>query len=262
MRVGDRAPGSFDRRLPVCAVRARDVGTAIAASRLLYDVRQFEWGWNVCVSFGGFPLTAQRLVLLGLDKLRKPENREYSSGSLNGSTWEARHEIGFVKWEMHLPFALFALWLGGGLWWVARRLFGNEGGALALCLYIFSPAVVRFAVVPNNEVLAMWGLYGLVYTAMGVAHALQGPRRKWRPRIVLLTAALGLAAAAHLLAAMVGFVASVAFMFYLAERRRSVVLLIVDVGGDWGVGDRVCVFRLPAGAVQLCVYRGLGAVLV
>ena len=50
----------------------------------------------------------------------------------------------------------------------------------------------------------MWGLYGLVYTAMGVAHAMQGPRRKWRPRIVLLTVALGLTAAAHLLAAMVG----------------------------------------------------------
>ena len=70
---------------------------------------------------------------------------------------------------------------------------------------MFCPAVVRYAVAPNNEVLAMWGLYGLVYTAIGVAHAMQGPRRKWRPRIVLLTLALGLTAAAHLLAAMVGF---------------------------------------------------------
>ena len=64
----------------------------------------------------------------------------------------------------------------GGLWWVARRLFGNEGGFLALGLYCFCPAIVRFAVRPNNEVLAMWGLYGLVYTAIGVAHAMQGPR--------------------------------------------------------------------------------------
>ncbi len=174
-----------------------------------------------------FPLTVQRVVMLAGDKFRKPENRLYSGGALSGSSWEMRHEVGYTKWLMHVPFALFAAWLGGGLWWVSRRLFGNEGGALALALYVFSPTVIRFSVRPNNEVLAMWGLYGLVYTAMGVAHALQGPRRKWRPRIVLLTVSLGLTAAAHLLAAMVGFVASIVFMFYLAEWRRSVVPLII-----------------------------------
>jgi hypothetical protein len=73
----------------------------------------------------------------------------------------------------------------------------------------------------------MWGLNGLVYTAIGVAHAMQGPRRKWRPRIVLLTLALGLTAAAHLLAAMIGFVAAVILMMYLAERRRSYVMQIL-----------------------------------
>jgi hypothetical protein len=128
---------------------------------------------------------------------------------------------------MHLPFVLFAVWLGGGLWWVARRLFGNEGGALALALYIFCPAVVRLAVTPNNDVLAMWGLYGLVYTAIGVAHAMQGPRRRWRPRIALLTLALGLTAAAHLLAAILGLLAALFFMLYLAEYRRSYVMQIL-----------------------------------
>ena len=175
----------------------------------------------------GFPLTAQRLILLAEDKLRSPENRLYPGSSLNGSTWEARHEVSSVKWLMHLPFVLFALWLGGGLWWVARRIFGNEGGFIALALYTFCPAVVSLAVRPNNEILAMWGLYGLVYTAIGVAHALQGPKAKWKPRILLLTVALGLTAAAHLLAAMVGFVASLIVMFYLAERRRSAVLLVI-----------------------------------
>ncbi len=174
-----------------------------------------------------FPLTVQRLTLLAVDHFRKPENRLYSSGSLNGSTWEARHELAYVNYLMHLPFVIFAAWLGAGLWWVARRLFGNDGGFLALALYVFSPAVVRYAVVPNNEVLAMWGLYGLVYTAIGVAHAMHGPRRKWKPRILLLTLALGLTAAAHLLAAFIGFLASVVLMFYLAERRRSAVLLIL-----------------------------------
>ncbi len=175
----------------------------------------------------GLPLTVQRLVLLGADKLRKPENRVYVGGSLNGSTWEARHEIGEVKYLLHLPFALFAMWLGAGLWWVSRRLFGNEGAFLALGLYCFCPAVIRFAVVPNNEVLAMWGLYGLVYTGIGVAHAMHGPRRRWRPRILLLTAALGLTAAAHLLGAIVGFAIAAVLMFYLAERRRSYVMQVL-----------------------------------
>lgn len=175
----------------------------------------------------GFPLTAQRVLLLAADRFRKPEDRVYASGSINGSTWEARHELASVKYLLHLPFVFFALWLGAGLWWVARRLFGNEGGFFALALYCFSPSIVRYAVTPNNDVLAMWGLYGLVYTAIGVAHAMQGPRRKWKPRIVLLTLALGLTAAAHLLAAMLGFVAAVILMLYLAERRRSYVMQIL-----------------------------------
>ncbi|QMV18487.1 hypothetical protein GOB94_07150 [Granulicella sp. 5B5] len=175
----------------------------------------------------GFPLTAQRLVLLGVDHLRKPEDRLYEGGSLNGSTWEARHQLSYVIYLMRLPFVFFAIWLGGGLWWVSKRLFGPEGGAFALSLYIFCPAVVRYATHPNNEILAMWGLYGLIYTSIGVAHALQGPRYKWKPRIVLLTVALGLTAAAHLLAGMVGLLAGALFFFYLAERRRSYVSQIL-----------------------------------
>jgi hypothetical protein len=175
----------------------------------------------------GLPLTLQRMAMLGADKLRKPQNRLYAEGTLHGSTWEARHELFSVKYLLHLPFIFFAVWLGGGLWWVARRLFGNEGGFFALGLYCFCPTIVRYAVMPNNDVLAMWGLYGLVYAAMGVAHAMQGPRQKWKPRIVLLTIALGLTAAAHLLAAMIGFVMATFWMLYLAERRRSYVMQIM-----------------------------------
>lgn len=169
----------------------------------------------------GLPLTVQRAAMLAADHFRKPENKLYPGGSLNGSTWEMRHQVRDVQWLLRLPFVAFALWLGGGLWWVARRLFGNEGGAVALGLYVFCPAVLKYACTPNNEILALWGLYGLVYTAIGVAHAMQGPRRKWKPRILLLTFALGLTACAHLLAAMVGFVAGALFLFYLADRRRS-----------------------------------------
>lgn len=175
----------------------------------------------------GLPLTLERLTLEAIDHFRSPENKLYPGGSLKASTWEARHQLPGVIYLIHLPFVLFAVWLGGGLWWVARRLFGNEGGFLALGLYCFCPAIVRSAVMPNNDILATWGVYGLVYTAIGVAHAMQGPRRKWRPRIVLLTVALTCTAAAHLLAAIVGFVAALAFMLYVAERNRGYMMQVL-----------------------------------
>src|SRR5260370_747335 len=115
-------------------------------------------------------------------------------------------------------------------------------------LYCCCADIVRYAVTPNNEVVAMWGLYGLVYTAMGVGHAMQGPRRKWRPRIVLLTAALGLTAAAHLLAALIGFAAALVLMLYLAEWRRSYVMQILIYSALGGVVILFAfyAFRLPA----------------
>jgi hypothetical protein len=206
----------------------------------------------------GLPLTLQRLLLLGTDKLRKPEDRLYANGSLNGSTWEARHELGEVKYLLHLPFILFAAWLGAGLWWVSRRLFGNEGGFLSLALFCFCPQVIRYAVVPNNDVLAMWGLYGLVYTGIGVAHAMQGPKRTWKPRILLLTLALGLTAIAHLLAAIIGFFAAAVLMFYLGGRRRGEVLGVLVFSA---VGALLVVFASYAFRLQpfSYVFTGGGA---
>jgi hypothetical protein len=206
----------------------------------------------------GFPLTAQRVVLLSIDHFRKPENRLYASGSLNGTTWEARHELGLVKYLLRIPFVLFAVWLGGGLWWVSKRLFGPAGGILSLGLYVFCPAVVHYATRPNNEVLAMWGLYGLVYTAMGVAHALQGPRRKWKPRIALLTVSLGLTATAHLLAAMVGFAAGTVFFYYLAERRRAYVAQIMIFAAVGALVMEFAAFSFRASAFLYIFSGGAG----
>jgi hypothetical protein len=56
-----------------------------------------------------------------------------------------------------------------------------------------------------------------------------GPARKWRPRIVLYTLALGLTACAHVLAAIIGLIASAIFMFYVVERRRTLVLPLLLV---------------------------------
>jgi hypothetical protein len=83
---------------------------------------------------------------------------------------------------------------------------------------------------------------------MGVAHAMQGPRAKWRPRIALLTVALGLTATAHLLAAVLGFIAALIFMLYLAERRRSYVMqvLIFSAIGALAIVFAFYGFRLAA----------------
>jgi len=175
----------------------------------------------------GLPLTVDRIVSELADKLRKPENRMYTGESSDTSTWEMRHELRSVVLLEHLPFVLFAIWLGGGLWWVARRLFGNEGGFLALAFYCVCPAVLHAATTPNNDILAAWGLYGTIYTAIGVAHAMQGPRRKWRPRIILLMIALGLTASASVAAGIFGLLASIVLMLYLAEERRSQVIQVL-----------------------------------
>lgn len=187
----------------------------------------------------GLPLSVQRWAMLGVDHFRKPEDKLYPGDTLNGSTWEARHQLSYVNWLLRLPFLCFGVWLGGALWWVARRLFGNEGGFLALGLYSFCPEVLRISTTPNNEILAAWGIFGLIYTGIGVAHAMQGPRYKWKPRILLLTLALGLTATAHILAAVIGYIVAFVVMLYLAERRRGPVMQAMVLAA---VGSMAIVF--------------------
>jgi hypothetical protein len=174
----------------------------------------------------GLPLTLNLLVERGLDVFRKPDDKVFQAGG-EVSIWELRHQLTHVLLLLRLPFLLAGCMLGAGLWWVTRRLYGNLGGYTALALYCFSPAVLRACVAPNAEVLAALGVYGGVYTCIGVAHAMQGPRRKWRPRIVLLTAAFGLAAASHIAALPVVALLGLVSMIWIAEGRRSQALPVV-----------------------------------
>ncbi|MFT4113738.1 hypothetical protein [Silvibacterium sp.] len=170
----------------------------------------------------GLPLTIERI---------------FAGQASNTSTWEMRHELRWVGLLLRLPFIGAALALGGCLWWVTRRLFGNVGGYIALSLYCFSPPVIAAAVAPNNEIWAAYGLFAAVYTAIGVSHAMQGPRRKWRPRIVLLTVIFGITAAAHLSAFLIALLLSLAFMAYLAEGKRAYLptLLILWTLGAFAI---------------------------
>lgn len=188
----------------------------------------------------GLPLTLNVLLERGLDRFRKPEDRIFQTrapqnrSSSEGretdgemSAWELRHQLTHVLILLRLPFLAAGCLLGGCLWWVTRRLYGNHGGYLALALYCFSPPVIRACVTPGAEMLAALGIFGGVYTCIGVAHAMQGPRRKWRPRIVLLALVLGVAAASHIAALPVAALIGLAAMLWVAEGRRSLVLPIV-----------------------------------
>jgi len=97
------------------------------------------------------------------------------------------------------PYLFFGVMLGASLWYVARRLYGNAGGYIALALYCFSPAmIVNVAGAQSlGEMGAVWGAFGTVFTAIAVAHTLYAPREvvlwNWR-RILLLGLSLALAA--------------------------------------------------------------------
>jgi len=174
----------------------------------------------------GLPLTLNLLAERGLDHFRKPEDRVVQTGG-ELSTWELRHQITHILLLLRLPFLGAGCVLGGCIWWVTRRLYGNLGGYTALALYCFCPAVLRACVAPNPDVLAALGVYGGVYTSIGVAHAMLGPRRKWRPRIVLLTVILGVAAAAHIAALPVTALLGLVLMAWVAEGHRSQALPVL-----------------------------------
>lgn len=185
----------------------------------------------VAYRIAGLPLTINLLAQRGFDLFRKPEDRVFQSPTGQGtaalSTWELRHQMTHVLLLLRLPFLLAGCVLGGGLWWVTRRLYGNMGGYVALALYCFSPPVLRACLSPSPEILAALGIYGGIYTCIGVAHAMQGPRRKWRPRIILLTVVLGMAATAHIVALPVTAILGLVLMVWIAEGRRSQILPIV-----------------------------------
>ncbi|HLK34288.1 MAG TPA: glycosyltransferase family 39 protein [Terriglobales bacterium] len=133
------------------------------------------------------------------------------------------------RWQARLPGLIFGLLLGASIWYVARRLYGNAGGYIALVLYCFSPMMIAqaasFYVEP--EVTAVWGAFGAIFTAIAVAHTLYAPRRvlwNWR-RIVLLGLSLALAIGSQF-SLWVVLPMALAFLLYLAPGRRSAALAI------------------------------------
>jgi hypothetical protein len=128
------------------------------------------------------------------------------------------------------PYLFFGVMLGASLWYVARRLYGNAGGYIALALYCFSPGMIVNAAGAQSvgEMGAVWGVFGTVFTAIAVAHTLYAPREvvlwNWR-RIVLLGLSLALAAGNQFSLAVLALVI-LPLMFWVAPVRPRAVLAI------------------------------------
>ncbi len=141
---------------------------------------------------------------------------------------------GIWRWLPRVPFLACGLLLGASLWYVARRLCTNLGGFIALILYCFSPAMVQASAVWHTEpsIVAAWGSFGAIFTAIAVAHTLYAPREvvlwNWR-RIALLGISFALAFGSQFSMIVVAPLALL-FLFYVAPVRRRAGLVIWIAG--------------------------------
>jgi hypothetical protein len=129
-----------------------------------------------------------------------------------------------------IPYLFFGVMLGASLWYVARRLYGNAGGYIALALYCFSPAMIVSVASAQSlgEMGAVWGAFGTVFTAIAVAHTLYAPREVvvWNSRrILLLGLSLALAAGNQFSLAVLAL-AILPLMFWVVPVRPRAVLAI------------------------------------
>jgi hypothetical protein len=148
-------------------------------------------------------------------------------------------------WLARAPHIAFGLLLGASLWYVARRLYGNEGGFIALTLYCFSPGMIRAASLwfAEPEMGAAWGAFGAIFTGIAVAHTLYAPREvilwNWR-RTLLLGISLALAIGSQFSLILMAPLA-LAFMLYLAPTRRGAAAVI------WCAACAIAIVLLFAG---------------
>jgi hypothetical protein len=136
------------------------------------------------------------------------------------------------RWLARAPFIFMGMLFGASIWYVARRLYGNIAGYIALILYVFSPVAIVRATTVQPDVVADWGAFGLIFTAIGLAHTLYAPREvilwNWK-RILLLGLAIGLATAAHF-SVVILIPVALAFMWYLVPARRGAATVIILAG--------------------------------
>ncbi len=129
-----------------------------------------------------------------------------------------------------MPYLFFGFMLGASLWYVARRLYGDAGGYIALSLYCFSPSMIMHTAGAQSfgEMGGTWGAFGIIFTAIAVAHTLYAPREvvlwNWR-RILLLGLSLALAAGTQFSMAALALVALPLMLWVAPVRPRAVITI-------------------------------------
>ncbi len=132
------------------------------------------------------------------------------------------------RFLIRLPFLIAGLLLGASLWYVARRLYGNVGGYIALGLYCFSPMAVTRASQVQPDIVGAWGAFGLVFTGIAAAHTLYAPREvvfwNWK-RILLMGISMALCVGSQWSLWLV-LLPTLAFMLWVGHVRPMAALAI------------------------------------
>jgi hypothetical protein len=126
------------------------------------------------------------------------------------------------RWLVRAPFLLAGLFLGACVWYIARRLYGNGGGYVAISLYCFTPGLVARSSLVGPEILGAWGTFSAVFASIAVAHTLYAPRDAFlwnRKRIAMLGIAIGIMVGAQFALALV-LPLALAFMLWAVPGRR------------------------------------------
>jgi hypothetical protein len=141
------------------------------------------------------------------------------------------------RFLIRLPFLAAGLLLGASLWYVARRLYGNFGGYIALALYCFSPSVITRSSQVQPDIVGAWGAFGLVFTAIAAAHTLYAPRDvvfwNWK-RIVLIGISIALCVGSQW-SLWIVLLPALAYLLWAGHVRPAAALSIFLAGCGVGV---------------------------
>jgi hypothetical protein len=234
-------PGSDEGNLDRAPARRRYGAPQVFAASLLL-LFLFQCGWfvaNVPLSQGEGNYILRGIALLRGVQESDPHHspliaeaavagiwpvamREAESTWLNGHGSLDQFALDRYRWLVRAPFLMAGLFLGASVWYIARRLYGNGGGYVAISLYCFTPGLVARSSMVGPEIFGAWGAFSAVFASIAVAHTLYAPRDAFlwnRKRIVMLGIAIGIMVGAQFALALV-LPMALAFMLWAVPGRR------------------------------------------
>lgn len=192
---------SISSTLPQNDTSTRSFASRIGAPQLIAMVLLLVFAGQCVWFMARIPLSMMEGVyiesgLLHLERLANANTQQRSAlvplmvGLAARASGAEKHvqEFNNYRMIMRLPFVIVGVLLGASLWYVARRLYGNLGGYVALVLYTFSPLAIGASSEIGPSIVGAWGGFGLIYTSIAVAHTLYAPREVvlWNWRRILL----------------------------------------------------------------------------